>query len=325
MRLRRMIAVALGATALVAVCVAVEPVRMVQAMRVASAPLLAAALAAAAVNLLAQFLKWDHVLRISESPAPRPGAVWGSLLAGMAAGFLTPGRVGEFAGRARGLASITHARVVSLTAVDKLYSLASACCMGCAGALLLLAHVGTLPAALATALAVASLTVMIAFPLPAFPRVRMPLRLPALLRRLAAEASEPLHRFTRAHRYGLLARTVLFHAAYIAQLVVLLHAFGSGATQSAIIAGAALLFVKTALASLVPGGLGIREASTVGVCIAMGIPAAAAINAALFMLVVNVLLPAAAGGVLLLLPGNRVSHHPANDPVLPRTVTSHGA
>lgn len=348
-RLRRIASLVVGGAALAAVIVAVDLGNLAAAMAAADAALVAVAVGLAGVNILAQYLKWELVLRTADPAVPR-AAVLRSLLAGMAAGMATPGRVGEFAGRASGLGHLGAARIVSLTAVDKLFSLVSALCLGAVGVVFVFAHLGTLPLATAAAGAIVVLGIMFVLPVPEWPRMqtdagrglrvssplRLParLRLPATLRRLVAEAAEPLQRLTRRHRYALLARTVLFHAVYVAQLVVLLHAFGYAGIVPAVISGAALLLVKTALSSLVPAGLGIREASTVGVCMAMGIPAAAALNAALVILVVNVLAPAAAGGLLLMLPRRRATHggarspavrRGASDAVLPRPVNSPGA
>lgn len=298
-RLRRIASLVVGCAALAAVVVAVDLSRLAEATAAAHALLVAIAVVLAAVNLLAQYLKWELVLRSADATVPS-ASVLRSLLAGMAAGMATPGRIGEFAGRASGLGHLGAARIVSLTAVDKLFSLASALCIGAAGALFVLVHLGTLAVAPAAALSGLAIVLMLVLPLPAMPHLRV--RRPALLVRLFENAADPLRRLTRPRRYALLVRTVFFHAVYVAQLVVLLHAFGYAGIVPAVTAGAALLLVKTALSSLVPAGLGIREASTVGVCLAMGIPAAAALNAALVILVVNVLAPAAAGGVLLVLP-----------------------
>lgn len=330
-RLRRIASLVVGGAALAAVIVAVDLGRLAAATASADAALVLVAVGLAGVNILAQYLKWDLVLRTADRAVPRL-AVLRSLLAGMAAGMATPGRVGEFAGRASGLGHLGAARIVSLTAVDKLFSLVSALCLGAVGVVFVFAHLGTLAVAPATAIAIAVIGLMFALPLPSMPRVRV--RRPALLARLLEDAADPLRRLTRARRYALLARTVLFHAVYVAQLVVLLHAFGYAGIVPAVISGAALLLVKTALSSLVPAGLGIREASTVGVCMAMGIPAAAALNAALVILVVNVLAPAAAGGLLLVLPRRSATHDDlrspalrrgASDAVLPRPVNSPGA
>lgn len=298
-RLRRIASLVVGCAALVAVVLAVDLSRLAEATAGADALLVAIAIVLAAVNLLAQYLKWELVLHSADARVPA-SAVLRSLLAGMAAGMATPGRVGEFAGRASGLGHLGAARIVSLTAVDKLFSLGSALCIGAAGSFFVLVHLGSLPPVLATVAAGAAICLMLVLPLPSVPQLRV--RRPALLARLLKDAADPLRSLTRPRRYALLARTVFFHAVYIAQLVVLLHAFGYAGVLPAVTAGAALLLVKTALSSLVPAGLGIREASTVGVCLAMGIPAAAALNAALVILVVNVLAPAAAGGVLLVLP-----------------------
>jgi glycosyltransferase 2 family protein len=304
-RLRRIASLIVGCAALAAVVLAVDLGRLAEATAGADALLVAIAVVLAAVNLLAQYLKWELVLRSADASVP-PAAVLRSLLAGMAAGMATPGRVGEFAGRASGLGHLGAARIASLTAVDKLFSLASALCIGAAGALFVLVHLGTLAVAPAAVAAAVAVCLMLVLPLPAMPRLRV--RRPALLARLLENAADPLHNLTRPHRYALLARTVCFHAVYVAQLVVLLHAFGYTGILPALTAGAALLLVKTALSSFVPAGLGIREASTVGVCLAMDIPAAAALNAALVILVVNVLVPAAAGGVLLMLPRRVLAH-----------------
>jgi uncharacterized membrane protein YbhN (UPF0104 family) len=242
------------------------------------------------------------LLRTLDADVPLPGS-FRALLVGLAYGFITPAHLGEYGGRMFGLHHLGRGRLAGLTAVDKLWSLASAILLGLSGTLLFASHLGYLDANVAFIAAAVPPLVLAA--LPCAPVLRLRLERAPFLRKLWDLAREPYEQLPRAQRYRLLGVTVLFHAAFITELVALLYAFGGFAVDPLhvgmlLIGGATVLFVKTVVPQFTLGELGVREGVMVAVFASLGVAKSAAFNASLLVFAMNVLLPALAGAALLM-------------------------
>lgn len=275
--------------------------------RAAGMPLLAAGLLLAP-NLVLQYAKWRLLLRRVMPASTRSDAA-ASLFSGFALGLVTPARVGEFGGRAYAVAHADAGALVALTAVDKLASLLVTVTGGVLACCLLLARSESAAAALLAVAALAALAPAVflarrraaAFDTAA----RLLTRLPGIHRRVLA-ARAALAGLDRGVLLRLLALSAAFYGVFVAQFALLVGAFGAPAGAPDLLAAAAVvMLLKTVVPPVSFGELGIREGATALVYAGIGVPAQLAVPASMLLFVLNVLLPAAAGGIVLALASLR--------------------
>ena len=256
-------------------------------------------------NVALQHAKWRLLLRRA-APGLRHRDVARSLFAGFALGLVTPARAGEFGGRAFTLPGNDRAAIAGLTATDKLASMIVTLAAGIGAGAWYIAILGSFSTALAAGIAAAA--VMAAGIAAGVFLLRRRIvfadrdgRVARVLRR-ALEAMRSLSRRDLALLLGLSAA---FYAVFIAQFVLLLLAFGAGPLPSCVAGAATVMLLKTVIPPLTFGELGIREGVAVFVLAPLHVAGPAAFNASLILFLINVLLPAAAGTVLLLLYSDR--------------------
>jgi uncharacterized protein (TIRG00374 family) len=268
---------------------------VVAAFQTARIEYLAVALLLLGANLGFQALKWRYFVRRAD-PGSSSFETIAALLFGMTLGVLTPGQIGEFGGRALRHSSLRPATVIGLTVIDKLQMFLV---MGMAAAVSYLSFValeGWLRALLIASVWGVCLYIFFR---------------PTLLRRLIQSLPEKVSRrewakdFTdslallrgKDLMFGFVV-TCAFYATVYLQMLVLLNAFSPVDWQQGFLGFAAMMFLK-ALIPISIGDLGIREASSVYFYSLVGIPQAAALNAALLLFVINILLPAVCGLIFI--------------------------
>ena len=272
-----------------------------------------AALALVPLNVGLEAYRWHRLVR-RLAPEVRLRTSVAAVLAGYPLGLLTPGRVGDYVGRALYLRAVRAGASAALTFAERMATLA--CCLVFGIAVLpffLATHGGLDSVAWTGVVAVAAGGVAGLLVLLLRPRLGRRVLAAALpfrrLRRLLAI----LDRFDPADARALLALSALRYAVFSTQFVLLVHAFDGSAAWAASYAGVALVFfAKSAVPSVTLGDLGIRESAAVFFLGAYGVAGAAAFNASLGLFAVNILLPAVVG--LVLLPRLRLAVPPEPAP-----------
>ena len=225
-----------------------------------------------------------------------------AVLAGMAAGFFTPARLGEYAGRAFALDA--DAWTLSLSVfVERMADMAVAVCTGAVAVAVLMA-MGDLPSDLPWRLAWgsgASIGIAITGGL------LRPAWADALGRRLLPTATA-LHRRTRflqqltpADVRVVLGGALLRYVVYVLQFALLSEAFvGTGVSLGFLmLLGSALFFVKFLAPSFTLMDLGVREGTAALLFQAVALPAAAGVHAALLLFALNLMVPALLGAPIV--------------------------
>jgi uncharacterized membrane protein YbhN (UPF0104 family) len=255
-------------------------------------------------NLAVQHAKWLRLVR-RVAPGISRREVFASLLAGYALGVVTPARVGEFAGRAAFLPSLGRSLTVSLTAVDKFFPFTVTVAAGLASAIVFTRYAPVDPIAFTASAAVLAICA-IAWSIVALgwrPR-RLTGALRHIVRRVAPGAVAPvlaeLRRLTTMDAIVSCGWAVVYYATFSAQFLLLLLAFAPVRILPAFAAVGCILLAKTVIPPVTIGELGVREGAAVAVLSLIEYPAPAALNAALMLFVVNLLIPALAGGVVML-------------------------
>ncbi|WP_412068296.1 lysylphosphatidylglycerol synthase transmembrane domain-containing protein [Rubrivirga sp. IMCC43871] len=291
-----------GVLALVAVGTLVwlaDPSAVAAALAHANVGWMLAALALVPVNIGLEAYRWGRLVR-RLAPDVRHRDVLRAVVGSYPLGLLTPGRIGDYVGRAVYLRDIPPGASAALTFGERMATLA-ACLVGGLVALgpYLRAEVAPSPlwsAVLAVGLAAtAGLIGLILFP--SLARSVVSTLVPFAPIRRAAEAFGQIPQEEGAMLLGLSAvRYVVFSG----QFVLLAHALAPSAPVAGLWAGVALVFfAKSAIPQVTLGDLGVREGAAVFFLGSYGVAPAAALDASLALFALNLLLPAIVGAPFL--------------------------
>ena len=264
----------------------------------ASAGWAAMAVALLPLNVGLEAYRFHRLMRTSAGSRLRFAETLAAVVGAYPFGLLTPGRLGDYAGRAiymRGHAASTTA---ALTFAERTATLA--CCLAF-GALALPfwvmrpdIHSGwlwLLPAGATGALALGTVVL--------HPRLAERLMGAVLPFRRLRPAVEALGAIPTGEARTLLALSALRYAVFTTQFVLLIRAFapdvpwGASDWMSAAAGVALVFFAKSAVPGVTLGDLGVREGAAVYFLAAFG--GAAAFNASLGLFAINLLVPALAG------------------------------
>jgi uncharacterized protein (TIRG00374 family) len=289
---------------------------------------LAAAILLLPLNIFLQYHKWRLLVR-SRFPLATAHDVGASLLLGFTFGVVTPARLGEFGGRAAGMRRrvTTEERripvtsrelralfgekltVVTLTAVDKLSTMAITIIVGCIGLLSFCWLHPFMNPLLLTMLLLLAAGVGLHFLRAGWNSQESTnatvLRacsamLPGKVRRRLREMRTAMRSLDAPRITRLLVFSALFYLTFLLQFYLLLSAFGRIDPLSALAGISTIMLVKTVIPPVTVGELGIREGASVYILGHAGMLAAAAFNASLLLFVINVLVPSVAGLAVLL-------------------------
>ena len=259
-----------------------------------------AAFALLPVNVGLEAYRWWRLVR-RVAPCVRYGEALVAVVGSTPLGLLTPGRLGDYVGRALYVREVAPGPSAALTFAERMATLA-ACLVGGLVALgpYLRAHAAPSPLwpalAFATTLGTGALLALLLFPDLAR-RVVSTLVPVGPVRRAVA----PFGAIPSGEAVALVALSGLRYLVFSAQFVCLVLAFAPGASWRGAALGVALTFyAKSAVPQVTLGDLGVRESAAVFFLGAYGVGAAAALNASLAVFAVNLLLPALLGVPLLL-------------------------
>jgi len=264
-----------------------------------------AALALLPLNVGLEAYRFHRLVR-----AAVPGVPWGATLTAVVGayplGLLTPGRLGDYAGRALYLRgpgrTVPPGTTTALTFAERTATLW--CCLA-AGALALPLWLRTVtppgrPAwlLLEAGAVVASLGLGALLLSPALSRRVLGAALP--FRRLRP-ALDALGAVAPREARVLLVLSAVRYVIFSTQFVLLVRAFSPTADVGLAAVGVALVFfAKSAVPGVTLGDLGVREGAAVFFLGGLGVAHAAAFDASLALFVVNLLLPALTGLPLVL-------------------------
>lgn len=292
-----------GVAIMAAVISSIDGPQFLAAARAADPGFVLAALVLTVPNLTLQYLRWKRIT-IPFFPEVRPAALWSSLMCGLALGFATPARLGEFGGRTWALGEGKTLLIAGLTLFDKLLAQWTTIILGlCAFAVFSKGTAWSFPGLTSGALVLAAAAAAaVWFALRHASRLQP--RLDTLARRfrfagLLSQAAAALARFPRGLLFHLFFLNGLFYATFTLQYVLLLEAFHPLPLLWALTGSGTLMLFKTLIPPFTLAELGIREGVAVFVFTAIGVPGAAALQAALLLFVINLALPAIVGILFL--------------------------
>lgn len=255
-----------------------------------------AALLLLPLNLLLDGFIWYLFVRV-EVPEVTLRRAYGALFCGFALGFFTPGRVGEFAGRAFYLEHGNKWTISAIILAERLLGMIVVMAVG-AGALYFFILMTAPPVATAWwgmmvfgLGAAVSLSAVLLFPRAGFRVLSRLIRSERVLDKIRF-----LSQLSAKRMLGYLSLSALRYGIYTSQFYLLLRAFAQEASIVAGYAGVALtFFVKFITPPVTLMDIGIREGAAVYFISQFGIPEAAAFNAALLIFFVNIMIPASIG------------------------------
>jgi uncharacterized membrane protein YbhN (UPF0104 family) len=256
-----------------------------------------------ALNLFLQYKRWELLVHQVLPQVPRR-QILSSLLSGITLGFITPGRVGEF-GRAFFIAGTEWPKLLGLTLLDKFYAFLTLYFLGLIGIIPILETEVELLVwmpLLIIALAFFALLFLLLLHPPFLAGILKKFRKHWEHRKKISQIVSSLEQVPPrlAVKISLLALGQV--CTYLVQFYLFIRAFAPLPLLKGMQALMATLWVKTMLPISI-GDLGVRESAAIYFLGKLNVAPAAAFDGSLLLFLVNVLLPALAGLVLLLRKG----------------------
>lgn len=277
-----------------------DPEHAVAAIRHADWRWALAALALVPVNIGLETYRWWRLVR-RLAPGVRYADALHAVVGSYPLGLLTPGRLGDYLGRALYLRDIPAGASAALTFGERMATLAA--CLA-AGLIALGPFLQSQVAASPLWPAVLSLGVLATGALVAlivFPSLAQSVIATLVPIRPVRAAVASFGQIPQDEGAILLGLSAVRYVVFSGQFVMLAHALAPQPSWAALWAGVALLyFAKSAIPQVTLGDLGIREGAAVFFLGAYGVSPAAALDASLAMFAINLVLPSLAGVPLLL-------------------------
>lgn len=269
----------------------------------AKLPFVISALILSIFNLYIQYLKWmlTSGLLLNENKRSR---ILVSLFYGFTGGSFTPGRVGEYFGRALAFRNENLLRVSAATFIDKVFPLFITLFFGSVSVVIFVFYYYKTSIYLTSSLFILLLILSSAVLFIFFNSkkagwvIRIKRYKPL---DIIAGKLHMLKNITTAYIVKMILFSLLFYACFIVQYALLGAAFSDNISFINLIwAGNLVMFAKTIISPVSLGELGIREGASVFFLTQLGGTASAGFNASIFLFTINVLLPSAAGMFLML-------------------------
>ncbi|MEO0558763.1 MAG: lysylphosphatidylglycerol synthase transmembrane domain-containing protein [Bacteroidota bacterium] len=255
----------------------------------------ALALLLAPVNIGLEAYRWARLVR-HLVPSVRYRDALRAVVGGYPMGLLTPGRVGDYVGRAVYLREVPPGISAALTFGERMATLAACLIFGLVALVPYLTfHAPPSPLwpAVVGVGMLGTVALVMALLFPSGARTALSVLLPFQRVRKALTAFDKI---PPEEAQTLLLLSVLRYGVFTTQFVFLIHAFAPEATWIGSFTAVALVFfAKSAVPQVTLGDLGIRESAAVFFLGAYGVGAAAALDASLAIFAINLLLPALAG------------------------------
>ncbi len=259
-----------------------------------------AALALVPVNIGLEAYRWGRLVR-RLAPHVRHRDALRAVVGAYPLGLLTPGRVGDYVGRAVYLRAIPAGASAALTFGERMATLAACLVFGLVATVPFLAAQADPSPLWPAVIGVGSIgagALLLAILFPSVGRAALSAVLPFERVRQSLRAFD---RIPPDEAWTLLALSAVRYLVFSTQFVLLVQAFAPGTPWGTAAAGVALVFfAKSAVPQVTLGDLGVREGAAVFFFGAYGVAPAAALDASLSLFALNLVLPALIGTPLLL-------------------------
>jgi uncharacterized protein (TIRG00374 family) len=282
---------------------------IINAIKEADIFFILAALLLLVLNIILQYLKWKvictKVLGVSDKKR-----VLTSLFYGFSAGSFTPGRIGEYFGRALSFKDRPVSDVAVAAFVDKTISLLIITFFGALSSILFLHFYYHVTFFITTSLFIFVFALSYIFLILAFnpsiwknaviSKIKSTKRLAFLVGKLSV-----LKRIDKNTVYQVAAISVLFFICMLFQYILLVSAFSHHFDfVNYLWVGVLIFFAKSIIPPISIGDLGIREGASVFFISFIGENGSIGFNAAIFLFMINILIPAVIGMFLLFQKNN---------------------
>ncbi|NQT26859.1 flippase-like domain-containing protein [candidate division KSB1 bacterium] len=266
-------------------------------------------------NMFIQWYRWHFLLKLIQQDI-RPIESIQSFFGGVAVGFVTPGRLGEF-GRPFFLQSIDRMQGMGMVLIDKIYAFLTIFIGGSWGLIALVSYYFRYNLFLMMPLVLIGLLITIfgtilmvnPFPLRSF-LYHLSVMLPA--RDKLKQIIECMDRIKKTEAIHFTVYSWFFYGVYILQFCLLAFAFQQIAFTTALTATTSTMFTKT----LIPvsfADLGVREGASIFFFLRFQVDKVTAFNSALLLFVINIVIPTIVG--LFFLPKMSLTlNHKKSDP-----------
>ena len=287
----------------------IELNKIFSAINNANIYLISLAVSFVVINVYLQYLKWKFTCN-SLLGEEGKGKIMLSLLYGFSAGAFTPVRIGEYFGRALVLKDKSFLQVTTATLVDKFFALVILAFFGSVASILFIHfyYKTTFYITLSLFIVVFTLFYLLILLIRSsefFNNIILKKlnefgRLSKLFNKLRI-----LGNLNRDYSLKMISISVLFYFCYIVQYALLVSAFsGNYNFINYLWAGNLVMFAKTIIPPVSLSDIGIREGASVFFLDKFGENASVAFNASVFLFLINVLLPAVLGLILLIKKNN---------------------
>ncbi|MBT8379076.1 MAG: flippase-like domain-containing protein [Ignavibacteria bacterium] len=282
----------------------IEYAEILSALQNANLYLILAALLLSVLNIYFQFAKWKLTCgqALNETKNLK---IFHSLFYGFSAGIITPLRIGEYFGRAIAFKDKSLLRVTAATLIDKFFPLVIVVFLGSILGVMFLYFVFDISTYLALSLFIVLFTLFYLFFLLImnqrfwdnvfFSSLKNSKRMHKIFEQLKV-----LKSLDRTYLLKMSLLSLLFYLCFLVQYVLLVSAFSHNHNLLEYFwAGNLIMFAKTVIPPISLGELGIREGASVYFLTQFGETSAVAFNASIFLFIINLLIPAFIGLVLL--------------------------
>ena len=260
-------------------------------------------------NIFLQYWKWNLTCNSILNYGEKKKILF-SLFQGFAAGAFTPFRLGEYFGRAFLFKEKTLIQVTIATLIDKFFPLVIVAFVGALSSIIFIYFFYNVSVYLTASLFVIVCTLFYLLVLLLidpdfwnnflFNKIKKSKTLYKYLVKMRF-----LKNLDRNYSIKMFLISFLFYTCFIVQFVILVYAFTNQINAIDYFWSAALImFAKTFFPAISLSELGIREGVSVFFLGQMGVLAAPAFNAALFLFFINILIPSLIGLVLLFKKNN---------------------
>jgi uncharacterized protein (TIRG00374 family) len=278
---------------------------IIKAIKGANILLLTIAFALSFVNIYLQFIKWKLTCKtvLLES---KNSKIFTSLFYGLSAGAITPARVGEYFGRAIAFKNKPLLQVTVATLLDKFFPLMIVAFLGSISTIFFLYFYYDVSLYIALSLFIVIFTLFYILAIITrsenfwnsilFTKLNSSKYFSKLFLQLRSLSKLDKKYFTRMSIISM-----LFYCCFLLQYALLVSAFSHNTEiMNYLWAGNLIMFVKTLIPPISLGELGIREGASVFFLTKFSELPSVGFNASIFLFIINILLPALVGLILLL-------------------------
>ena len=282
------------------IIIRINPDEIIMAITGANLYFIAFALLLLIPNIFSQYWKWmvisDKILGISDRKI-----IVASLFFGISAGSFTPARVGEYFGRAIYFKNNSVTDVTVATFIDKTFTLILIAFIGALASIIFIHYYYNVTVFISASLFIFVFALSFIFLyLVLNPSIwkdaiinkfRFSKWFSAVLRKITV-----IKKLDKNISYRIMFISLLFFACILLQYALLVAAFSHHFyLLNYVWAGVLLFFTKSIIPPVSIADLGIREAASVFFISMFGESSSVGFNAAIFLFLINILLPAIAG------------------------------